>query len=364
MKNVKRQLTCSLTQSIIALCLLAAIVNAFGIIQMSVPDSSSIDVGADLADSVTLRSLLAFEAGADLSILALLRVITSMFVHANLFHLVMNMIVLYALGCIVERGIKKEAYLSLYIISGIVAAFTQHFFQIYYTGETVPIVGASGAVIGLFGFLVVENRLLPEAKRHLLRYDLAIFAGVTAALLYAFGFNYIAHAAHGGGLLTGALFGLLSRLGSFPTIPKSFTPITYLSIGAEFSDNELINLFKALEELPNEKIDDLIENTSITETKLRLFVRTLLTTGAYNNLNDNDKTFMLWLYCVLSSKADVEEANKSLKKWTDAHVKAAHNLIKNSVASDERADKIIKMILTMLFDQKSDARKNEKIKTF
>jgi rhomboid protease GluP len=77
------------------------------------------------------------------------RLITGMFLHANVFHFLMNMYVLYYLGGHMEQLIGPRKFLLLYFFSGIVSSLV-----ITYFGDPQTVtVGASGAIFGIMGGL-------------------------------------------------------------------------------------------------------------------------------------------------------------------------------------------------------------------
>ena len=75
-----------------------------------------------------------------------------MFMHANFFHLLGNMIFLWLIGCSLEMAGKRAPYLSIYLLTGIFAAL---FFGMVYRHSTIPLVGASGAISGIIGAYTV-----------------------------------------------------------------------------------------------------------------------------------------------------------------------------------------------------------------
>ena len=88
-----------------------------------------------------------------LSYEGLARVLTSMFIHADLFHIIFNMYFLYIFGRGVEDLLGSARFLALYFLSGIGAA-------LFHTASTsvvglesiaIPAVGASGAISGVLG---------------------------------------------------------------------------------------------------------------------------------------------------------------------------------------------------------------------
>ena len=91
-------------------------------------------------------------------------IFTSMFMHANLLHIFVNMFSLFFIGNFLERIIGKKRFLAVYIISGIAGGI---FFVIsgLIFNNNVPGVGASGAIFGLLGVLAV---LVPYSRIYLI----------------------------------------------------------------------------------------------------------------------------------------------------------------------------------------------------
>ena len=78
--------------------------------------------------------------------------LTYMFLHGSFGHLLGNMLFLWVVGCILELGCGRLAYLFIYFISGVAACWL---FGFVYMHSTVPLVGASGAIAGLMGAFAV-----------------------------------------------------------------------------------------------------------------------------------------------------------------------------------------------------------------
>ena len=76
------------------------------------------------------------------------RLITGMFLHGNIPHLLFNCWVLYVIGSQLESFIGKFKYIIIYFISGICGSLFSIIFSSY------PSVGASGAIFGLMGSLI------------------------------------------------------------------------------------------------------------------------------------------------------------------------------------------------------------------
>ncbi|MDE7184093.1 MAG: rhomboid family intramembrane serine protease [Lachnospiraceae bacterium] len=94
------------------------------------------------------------------------RFLTSVFLHADIEHLVSNMIFLFGLGQMVEQVVGHVSFGIVYLLSG----FGGSIFSILYavlTGKIYDAVGASGAIFGLVGalFILVVVRDLRRRSR-------------------------------------------------------------------------------------------------------------------------------------------------------------------------------------------------------
>lgn len=85
-------------------------------------------------------------------------VVTSMFLHGGLLHLLGNMWFLWIFGDNVEDRIGHGRFLLLYFVSGACAALLQVAINPY---DATPIVGASGAIAGVLGAYLV---MFPHAS--------------------------------------------------------------------------------------------------------------------------------------------------------------------------------------------------------
>lgn len=136
------------------------------------------------------------------------RIISSMFLHADLPHLFGNMIALYFLGSILEKEYGHARYMMLYFGAGVLAAGASIAFQ-YMTQDFTGSVGASGAIYGILG------ALLWLILKHKGRYQEVTLPGMLFYLAYSMysgiqGTN-IDNAAHIGGLVAGFVIAVLLR---------------------------------------------------------------------------------------------------------------------------------------------------------
>ena len=88
------------------------------------------------------------------------RLLTSIFMHSGIRHLLNNMLMLYVLGSVLEELLGCIRYVILYLASGIISGYiTWHY---YYThGRMVVAVGASGAIFAVMGallFIILCNK--------------------------------------------------------------------------------------------------------------------------------------------------------------------------------------------------------------
>ena len=129
------------------------------------------------------------------------RMLSSVFVHSTalIFHVLLNMYTLWIFGQLLEGLLGRWRFLSLYLISGLAGSI-----GVLWLGDPrTGVVGASGAIFGLLGaFLVIQRRLGGDATQ------LLILLGINLVIGFIPGFN-IAWQAHLGGLVGGALVGLI-----------------------------------------------------------------------------------------------------------------------------------------------------------
>jgi len=89
------------------------------------------------------------------------RVFTSMFLHADFFHILFNMYFLCVFGRAVESILGKSRFLLLYLAAGIFASIFHTAFSFIggLSAYTVPAIGASGAISGILGAYLARATL-------------------------------------------------------------------------------------------------------------------------------------------------------------------------------------------------------------
>ena len=83
--------------------------------------------------------------------------LSSMFAHGGIAHLGMNMFVLWQFGNLIERARGSKEIIALYLISGLITS-NLSFGYIFYLDNSVNLVGASGAICALLGFVAYYDK--------------------------------------------------------------------------------------------------------------------------------------------------------------------------------------------------------------
>ncbi|MGN8244365.1 rhomboid family intramembrane serine protease [Cellulomonas soli] len=128
--------------------------------------------------------------------------LTAAFLHSpgQITHIVFNMIALWMVGPWLELALGRARYITLYLLSAIGGSVGALVLATATSGWMVGLVGASGAVFGLFGaVLVVLRRLGRDAG--------GIIGILVVNAVLGFVLPGISWQAHLGGLVTGALLG-------------------------------------------------------------------------------------------------------------------------------------------------------------
>lgn len=134
------------------------------------------------------------------------RLLSSLFLHSSVLHLLMNGWALYQLGGLFERWVGPWRMLGVYFASGLAGSVAS---LLWTRGLSV---GASGAIFGVLGALITfllrrRGMLLPYARS--LLGQLVMWAVINIAL--GFSIAYIDNAAHLGGLTAGLVLGLVLK---------------------------------------------------------------------------------------------------------------------------------------------------------
>ncbi len=138
------------------------------------------------------------------------RIVSGGFLHANILHIGFNMYLLWQLGRQIEKVTGEVKFIAIYFVSLLGGTFGAILLD-----PAIPVVGASGAVFGLIGFMVFLLR-----SRGVGLFDTGLGFLIVINVLFSFR-GGISLGGHLGGLLTGFLLGILfygANFGNKPVI--------------------------------------------------------------------------------------------------------------------------------------------------
>lgn len=148
-----------------------------------------------------------------------LTLITAMFMHGGLAHILGNMLFLYIFGDNLEDAMGHSRYFFFYLLCGVIAALS-HVVATYFLGQSpfIPSLGASGAISGVMGGYII---LFPTRRVHIwwfFFFTIAVPAFIAVGLWFVFQLinglgalggdeaaGGIAYAAHIGGFVAGLI---------------------------------------------------------------------------------------------------------------------------------------------------------------
>jgi membrane associated rhomboid family serine protease len=124
---------------------------------------------------------------------------TSVFSHVEVWHIGFNMLALYFLGPQLELILGRARFLAVYLLSGLAGSIA----VLWFSHEHSQTLGASGAIFGLMGaLLVVGLKVGANVQQLLVWIGINVVFTVTAS-------SYISWQGHFGGLLGGSLLAAL-----------------------------------------------------------------------------------------------------------------------------------------------------------
>jgi membrane associated rhomboid family serine protease len=146
------------------------------------------------------------------------RLFTSAFLHGSFLHIAFNMYVLFLLGPTLERILGHTRFLILYVVAALGGSVASYWFSDINTVS----VGASGAIFGLMGALIVAGRRL--------KYDIKqVLILLVINIVIGFISPSVDWRAHLGGLVAGAV---IAAIMVFP--PKRIRNLVQISGVAGF----------------------------------------------------------------------------------------------------------------------------------
>jgi membrane associated rhomboid family serine protease len=127
------------------------------------------------------------------------RLLTSGFLHESLIHIGFNMYLLYALGRMIEHAVGSVRFATIYFVSLLAGSLGA-----LIASPHVPTLGASGAIFGLMAAAFIELR-----RRGIDPFQAGIGPLILINLVLSFALPGVSYGGHIGGLIGGALVGLL-----------------------------------------------------------------------------------------------------------------------------------------------------------
>lgn len=126
------------------------------------------------------------------------RLVTAIFLHANLLHIAFNSLVLLDLGPTVEELYGSARFFFLYVLAGAFGFVT----SLVWHGGIVFSLGASGALLGLAGVMIGYTTRYPSSVGRMIRGQLLRWLVYLLVMGFLFR-GLIDNAAHAGGLISG-----------------------------------------------------------------------------------------------------------------------------------------------------------------
>jgi membrane associated rhomboid family serine protease len=147
----------------------------------------------------------------------LLTLITSMFMHGSIMHILGNMVYLWIFGDNLENRLGHSRYLIFYLLCGIIASLSHVYATKFFGGNMlIPSLGASGAISGVLGgyiLLFPQRRVRVILFRSIVDVSAIVAIGIWIVFQVISGLGIlggsetggVAYAAHIGGFLAGLL---------------------------------------------------------------------------------------------------------------------------------------------------------------
>ena len=161
------------------------------------------------------------------------RLLSAMFLHGGMTHLLMNMFSLYIVGRGAETYFDTRSYLSIYFFSGIIGGLVSLYMHPVSVG-----VGASGAIFGVFGalagfFLAHRDKIASHSKAFMKDFSVIILINLVIGLTIP----SIDVSAHIGGLVVGLIGGyMISKDPKWVLAFNTSMILISIAIGSYLSD--------------------------------------------------------------------------------------------------------------------------------
>ena len=134
------------------------------------------------------------------------QIVTYMFLHGGIWHLLFNMFILWMFGTEIEFAWGSKAFARFYILCGLAGAILPLITHVVFSTGPSLILGASGAI---YGVLIAYWLMFPNRLLYLyFLFPVKVKYAIPGLLLFGFLFSSggVAHLAHLGGALCGFIY--------------------------------------------------------------------------------------------------------------------------------------------------------------
>lgn len=193
------------------------------------------------------------------------RLITNVFLHIVIFHLLMNMYALLYIGLLLEPHLGRTRFLSAYLLTGFTASVT----SLWWHDITIS-AGASGAIFGMYGVFLalLTTNLIEKSARKALLTSIGIFVAYNLMNGMKGGID---NAAHIGGLIGGLVLGF----SYYPSLVKPELKMRNMVLNLVTTGVVLIFSIAVILKIPNPfgQYDEIMKEFVNLEQKAMSFYR-------------------------------------------------------------------------------------------
>lgn len=127
--------------------------------------------------------------------------IGSMFVHANMSHIVLNMIALFSFGVAVERAVGTFVFMTAYFLCGIGGSYASVIYleHLGIVSPPIVVIGASGAIFGIMAIEAILEKNIISFVAQVVIFHVLLFVFEVPVAWYS----------HAGGIVVGLLIGAI-----------------------------------------------------------------------------------------------------------------------------------------------------------
>ena len=268
------------------------------------------------------------------------RLLSNVFLHGGVFHLLFNMYALLFIGKEIETQIGSSRSLFAYLVTGILASIAS--IGINYN---IVSVGASGAIFGMYGLLIALLALkaidLPKATRKNFVTSVLFFVGYN--LLFGFKEEGIDNAAHIGGLISGVIMGGIYYLGMNNAratkaiyVASSLVIFMVIMILPKLVPNNLGNYSQLMEEFASAETEALSISELEPNASADKYLKTIQEDGIPNWLKC--RSILNQVDSIENLPLELQEQNKLFKRYCDYRIESFRLMEKSIIEQTNQYD--------------------------